>query len=610
MKKILAAIEQMSPEKRTALSHQLKLAGTATNTQLVNTLLSFDGFQKILEELSIPEIEILSALCTAPDGLTYGEIEKKCNLNSVDIDNYTNRLHDFSLIYILRNRQRFHNKLDKIYCYEEIASFVNPCAVATLHKKLESLNICSEPDQKLKKIDYKYNKNSLKLVTELITEGGLLTLPTILGNGNDLKTVLQLQKDEIVEVCHMLSYPATTIVILTTKAPLIAIPHEGEPVNNGYNLLLNMLHVYDVISSYGLFLTRQNRYRKIDFNHLTNSLTDIYSINAKSFPVDYIGQLAIYLLSALETINKTKDAIFCTLDSLKEELDEPLLLVKKIITALKSNKGKVDFLDSEIKLPDMLETKKLLNLCTTTPVSLANLRSIYIINEISNESKWLAINQILTQHNLDEKFSSTLDFLIISGMVAADKNGIYLTEIGSGIINHFAGKSPPLIPARNDKNIYINPDFSLIIPVMEIPPKDLYILMSHLELLQADVILRASITKKSIVRAFKRGMSVDVFLKTLEKHAQNRIPQNLEFLINEWVTQTVKTEIISATLLKVSHSAFMDEIKYSPLNKGIIENISPTHALIRRDFIDDIIKFARERDAIIKIYETLGDIKS
>jgi hypothetical protein len=202
------------------------------------------------------------------------------------------------------------------------------------------------------------------------------------------------------------------------------------------------------------------------------------------------------------------------------------------------------------------------------------------------------------------EFNSGLRLLALCGILESTAAGIALSETGlEASARLIKGRKVPEKEPRTQKNIYINPDFTVIIPKSETPPDACYQILAHTELIKDDVILHTRISKASIVKAGKRGMKQDEFIAALERHAKNKIPQNLSFLLHEWSNQTARINIMDATLIHSTHPSLIDEISYGGPSMGIIERISPHYAIIDRSCIDQIVKLAQKKDALITLFE-------
>ncbi len=141
-----------------------------------------------------------------------------------------------------------------------------------------------------------------------------------------------------------------------------------------------------------------------------------------------------------------------------------------------------------------------------------------------------------------------------------------------------------------------------MVPADEIPPVDLFHMLSHTETIKNDVMTLVKITKNSIIAAFKRGMTNDAFLDTLQRLSKNNVPQNLSFLISEWTNQTLQIQISDKVLLKANKEIFIEELLHSEFKKAIVEKITPHYAIIKKQYIEDIIKYSNKKEALIQLF--------
>ena len=142
-----------------------------------------------------------------------------------------------------------------------------------------------------------------------------------------------------------------------------------------------------------------------------------------------------------------------------------------------------------------------------------------------------------------------------------------------------------------------------MIPDKDIDPSSLYLIMAYTEMIRQDVVIEAAITKSSIINASKRGMNFEKFISTLKKYAKNEIPQNLEFLLEDWTKQTISINISRPVLLYSSHPNYIDELMYGTASKAVKERISENHVILHRENIDEVVKFSKKFDVILNIFE-------
>ncbi len=151
----------------------------------------------------------------------------------------------------------------------------------------------------------------------------------------------------------------------------------------------------------------------------------------------------------------------------------------------------------------------------------------------------------------------------------------------------------------DDKSIYIDSDFSLMIPKESISAEALYIILCFTEIIKNDVMINVKITKESILKSYKRKMNTDMFISTLKKYSKNEMPQNMSFLLKDWIDQTLVLTISNVVLMKTNHPAFLEELSYSSIKEAVIEKLSDNYVIIDREYFDRLVKFASKQNAII-----------
>ena len=149
--------------------------------------------------------------------------------------------------------------------------------------------------------------------------------------------------------------------------------------------------------------------------------------------------------------------------------------------------------------------------------------------------------------------------------------------------------------------IYINPDFSLVIPYHEIPSDISYILFAFTDITSTDVTIHAKISKISILNAIKRGMNPEIFISVLKEYAKNQLPQNIRFQLDEWIERTPSVTIKRGVILNSDKKEFIDELSHSLPKGAIVERISNNHIIISESALDTVIKFAQKKDVVMTI---------
>jgi hypothetical protein len=97
-------------------------------------------------------------------------------------------------------------------------------------------------------------------------------------------------------------------------------------------------------------------------------------------------------------------------------------------------------------------------------------------------------------------------------------------------------------------------------------------------------------------------MHPDKIISELEQYLKNGIPQNMIFMIKEWIAQSLEISVKDVLVLKVNHPSFIDDLLSGPIKDAIVERISPLHAIVKRDMIDEIIRAATKHNAIISLF--------
>jgi hypothetical protein len=241
--------------------------------------------------------------------------------------------------------------------------------------------------------------------------------------------------------------------------------------------------------------------------------------------------------------------------------------------------------------------------------SIEHLQAAFMLKSGIDNKNFTINNYIENEKKYIDSFHKTLNMGVLMGLYKASDEKIHITDIGIDTGENLL-KTDAHIERPEDegsKTIYINPDFTLLIPPDEISSMALYNLLSHTDIVSQDVVIHARITQQAIIRAHKRGLNLKIFTKTLESYAKNEIPQNLEFLLKEWASQTISVAMNYVILMKVNNTAFLDELLYNTALKDNIERIAPNYAVVHKTQIDDIVRLAREQDAAISLFESEED---
>lgn len=611
MKTIDEIIKRTPPEKLKDISGLMESKNTSEQ-KIKESYTNIFCLNRLLKNLNGEELAILRLLYSGNDGISFSDIQKNLNISIDTIETCTTALSGYMLVYVNKNRQMLNKKMDKLYCIHEVAETLK---ISSTQEILDHLHKIEEnwaekkQGVQLPKIDDK-----LKTVMIMISaRGGIIPVgelsaglqsPELEQKASDACNSGQLFTFNVITEKHeafIAIHPSITAYISSLKKSGNISP--GINVNNGYNLAVNLLLAYDVISSSGLFLTKQNKFRKIDLKKISDSLLPLKSTEAEQIPEEDSSMLILQLLNIMGCLRLERDIGIISLKPVADIIDDPVLLLKFAASKMAGVKKMDDIFNGTVQIPDPYDLKTTISLISRIKSSDLNyLKYAFMTAKVSllikkngeiNESQAL---------NDEESFSTCLEFLTLSGVTGISDGLVFLTEQGKRLHAALYGKkymkeSDPV------KCIYISPDFTLMIPDKDIDSSSLYLVMAYTEIIKQDVVIEAAITKSSIINASKRGMNFERFISTLRRYAKNDIPQNLEFLLDDWTKQTISINISRPVLLYSSHPAYIDELLYSSTSKAVRERISENHIIIDKNYIDDVIRFSKKHDVRLNIFE-------
>jgi len=611
MKKINDTLKKYSNTKLQSLYDVLDIS-TNSKEELISKITTQTGLNLLLFQLDKISLTVLLKIYSSSSEITLGEISSSTGIDIEETENQTNILASLLLIHTIKNRQLLSKKMDKIYPILEISNVINLCTEEDLKLKLGETSASLRKNNNSNKIDT-INNNSKIILTMLIKSGGILSIEKAKSFFNTIEQfddlINELIELQYIKIYHTINNFTTYLTLAPENVSSICKTYLNEEIieenyiYNSYFALINIIRTFDVISNTGLFLTRQMRFRKIDIAKIIESQLVIYDFNKKEIDSKILSKYSLFFLSQLKCLKIYKDTTSASMKEILHELEHPDKLTLKILESLNYKSTDYNFFPSPLDVVDY-------DLITT---------SIKIVKELSKTNKeylitTLLINQIsesdfeiekIIKTQIDKflkSINNTIDFLIILGIVEIKNGLILLSEIGLKIYDLIFKTPLDKVEKEEKKYLYINPDFSIIIPTIELPSEALYHLLTHTEIKKTDVIIQSEINKKSITDAQKRGMTTDFFLKTLVKFSNNEIPQNLNFLIDEWQNQTIKIEISHAILLKSTHKEFIEELLRNNDLQDFIEQISPNHLLIDKDYIDEIVRIAKKKEVIISLF--------
>jgi len=617
MKSLTDIQKKLSGDKKNEIAKILHCKSD-NEKDIQQAILSAAGIHAVLKSLNAKELEIIKSVYDGGDGATLGELEKATHTTVPELEIHTTNLSQKLLLYVIKNRQLLTNKLDKIYGISEIAELINIKDTADVHERLKKIKTALETRAGdaglLQKIS---DAKIVQFLRHLAASGGIVSFEeaaALITPSSFNKTMGYIVQERLASIVHTISPEFRTFIILNEKlAPSIIgemKKHDApstDDIRNQYRFVLNILYTYDAISTFGLFLTKQMKFRKIDQKRITDSMIAIKEITGKNIDPEETAQLALFFLNRMKCLSMHKDVASISISSLKNDFEEPQSLLMKILHSLELTDNFNELFLPMTDIPSYRVISSILKTMTKLPeATLEHLRIITVTGLLASAPARNSLQETIDlRQSMSEQFLSALNLLCVTGIIDIVKGHVQLSEIGMEIASRTARVKTTVPVPEPRKCIYINPDFSLIIPAEEISSLSLYHIMTHTEITRDDVILNAMITRSSIVTAHKRGLPLKTFIDTLNAHSKNQIPQNMKFLLNEWSRQTLRITVTEAVLLQTSHPTFLDELAFSKKKSGLIEKLSPNYAIIDIKYLDDIVKIARKHDVVISLFENL-----
>lgn len=616
MKELSEALKKLSPDAMGRCSTLLGLKGSSPR-DIAAAMIAPKSLDRLLAGLTPGEIMALREVYRNPAGLTFGELEKRIGKQAGHVEEMAGHLSERVLAYVTKNRQLLNNRMDRIYPIAELARLIcimPPDEVADrLRAVYERLRHCPGTERVVLPVETHHRA----IIACIAGAGCVVTLgeaaqcvPAASFNG----AITSLLDAGVLSIIQTESPETRSLVMLAERyvesaAALIEPPEPPQGIiRNRCFLLLNLLAAYDTITSCGLFLTKQNEFRKIDLKRIADAMIPLYDFQGRAMDHERIARLALWLLRRLGCLNIRKDITHATLSSLAGIIDDPTRLLAKLLTIIDGAEPAGDPLfPLPIDMPRaevMKEAILFVSRCGTTAMHF--LAEALLVHVLAGRGHFFPEVLSANRETVRSGIRASLSVLTIMGILENERGTVRLSGAGVGIARMLGSEPASAVEPSAHPSIYINPDFTLVIPVEELDDTALYHLLTHTEITKHDVVLHARVTKVSITRARKRGMAIDTFLSVLRSRSRNDLPQNMDFLLTEWDRQTLSVDFSEVIMVRSSQPGFIDELAYGKRKDLVVERISDTCAVTRRDAIDDIVKMARKKDAVISLFNDDG----
>lgn len=617
MKSIAEAIKKLSPEHLNELAMLLRCK--PAETSVLKYMQSAAYIFEALRTLSETELGIAQEIYCGNDGITLAELSKRLNVAVSEAEAAAEGLANKLLAYNIKNRQLLTNKTDKVYAIKEVSAILNLMQIGSFAQKVNKLREAAE----LKAADVELLKKAKaagveELIRFLAAQGGVASFYTAekIFSGGTLIPLLEKAFDAgAASPCYTLA-PVLRANIVINPNLLAAVsgeaaPVRATPVDNGYRFVVNMLHVYDIVSSYGLFITQQMQFRKVDYKRVADSMLAETNCDGSSADPDVLCQTALFFFAALKVLHIDKAAAKINISRLRKYFDAPDAFTGVMLQAL-DEAGRIhEVFAPPYPMPDyktvalIIKELYVLQGASKTYLETALLTAALSEEGGSEERLCKAAENI---GEIKQRIAAGIRLLCITGTIKIAANGEFsLSEAGYETAKFLFKLKVSELPSPQENKIYVNSDYSMLVPAQEVPPLCVYQILFWCEVIKDDVLLTVKISNASLLTAQKRGASVEKFIDTLKACSKDAIPGNMEFQINEWARQTLKVTISDAVIVNTSQADFLNELVYAHTKSGraasAIKVLSPTCAAISRDCIDEIVKIAAKHNGIVSLFE-------
>jgi Helicase conserved C-terminal domain len=134
-----------------------------------------------------------------------------------------------------------------------------------------------------------------------------------------------------------------------------------------------------------------------------------------------------------------------------------------------------------------------------------------------------------------------------------------LTELGAAVLTEKTSSTPATVEtATAERLLVVQPSFEVLLLHPDMPT--LYSLLPFVQVNQVEVVSRFTLTRASVLRGLRTGLTVDAMLEILQKQSQREIAQNVEYTLRDWARLYKGARLSQPILLEVSDEALANEI--------------------------------------------------
>lgn len=158
-----------------------------------------------------------------------------------------------------------------------------------------------------------------------------------------------------------------------------------------------------------------------------------------------------------------------------------------------------------------------------------------------------------------------------------------LTPAGAALLQ---GQTPP--PVFRQGQFILQGNYELILP-RPADPAVLWFLELCGEAVRADSALQYLISRRSVYRALKAGISGDALLHFLQEHAATDLPQNVAYSLREWVAAYGRVFFQAVCLLRCTDALLAQQIKASRrTGRFVVGELTPTDLVVRQEEVPEL----------------------
>jgi len=164
-----------------------------------------------------------------------------------------------------------------------------------------------------------------------------------------------------------------------------------------------------------------------------------------------------------------------------------------------------------------------------------------------------------------------------------------VTEAGLAVLAGEAPDLPPGVPGQ--PALLLQATFEAILP-RPVPPRVLWMLELIADLVRrTDRTLTYRLSRSSVYRGLKTGLSGEEILRFLAEHSGTGLPQNVAFDLRTWTASFGQVYLQSVTLLRCASPILAQQVKASRRTaRFVVGELSPTDLIVRASEYKELLE--------------------